>query len=282
MKNLIHIFILLFSLSFFACEKPANIELPEGESKPVMYCWLSPDDSTGITVYLTYSNPYFNNPNRTQIMPIRNALVKIKNSQGQEAVLTESTIPEEEGYYLLNFGVFPLQSGETYTVTASNSSFNIEGSTTIPNPTSLNDVVYEQLGMDEFGYMQFALISKWLDRAGERNFYRLYFDSKYTFQPGDTNYSAFADQLVTDQNRDGKEITARLMSSFYQGFQTEMYLDAYLLTTDGAYHEYHQRRLSYYGEDPFSEPLPMYNNVKGGLGTVGSYRRILKPIKVVF
>jgi hypothetical protein len=50
------------------------------------------------------------------------------------------------------------------------------------------------------------------------------------------------------------------------------FLKVYLLNTDKSYYDYH-RSLGNYdsGDDPFTEPSPVFSNVNGGLGIFAAY-----------
>jgi hypothetical protein len=46
-----------------------------------------------------------------------------------------------------------------------------------------------------------------------------------------------------------------------------------LLNVDEHYYRYHTTLRLYSGDDPFSEPAPIYSNIVGGLGVFGAYNK---------
>ncbi len=59
MKNIfLFLCIIVNSLTFVSCERDATVELPDTEPKPVLVCFISPQDSM-IRVTLTNSRPIY-------------------------------------------------------------------------------------------------------------------------------------------------------------------------------------------------------------------------------
>jgi hypothetical protein len=77
----------------------------------------------------------------------------------------------------------------------------------------------------------------------------------------------------SDYQRDGQVISDKYEYYEYDFGGNNTGFNVYLLNTDIHYYEYHKRRLNYYGDDFFSEPVQQYSNVIGGLGVVCSYRK---------
>ena len=59
---------------FYACEKEANVKIPETEPKPVLVCFISPEDSL-ISVSLTNSIPLYTGNANNYPYEIKNATI---------------------------------------------------------------------------------------------------------------------------------------------------------------------------------------------------------------
>lgn len=270
MKQIIIIVSFLLSCSFIACEKAADIPLPEAKSKLVIMSFLSPEEEF-ITVSVTVSKPLYNQPKSNEFPVVPNAFITIIDNLGDSAIIPYDPTRLE---YRLEQSIYPLAPGKTYTIKAKLDNFSVSGSTTIPlSMVPIKEAKGEMQGSDPYGNLKFAFSTKWDDVVGEKNYYRIAIDEKYGYSPWDTTYSLMSDQFQSDEYNDGKEMFNRGEIYNYGGMQKEFYFDIYLLTTDYNYYEFNKRRINYFGDDPFSEPLPMYSNIAGGLGVVGSFRR---------
>ncbi len=282
MKSKLIIYFLLLVLGFSACEKPANVDLPSAEPKPVVFAFLSPEENE-IKVSVTLSNPIFNNkPQSNQFEVIKDALVQLEDNTGKKINLTFDIFTDA---YLANQTQMQILPGEKYKVLVSFRQYAVFGETTVPaNAIPFTKVEINQEGRDNFNNIKFGLYARWQDPANEVNYYRTLIESKYVWNDADTLYSSIQyDKVLSEPSNDGKEMLLRYNVLFNDGaLDQKNYLDVYLLHTDYNYYEYHKRRLSYVGEDIFVEPLPMYSNIKGGgLGVVGSYRKVRSTVEVL-
>jgi hypothetical protein len=277
MKNLYIILSLCLSFSLMACEKEATIELPEAKPKAVVLSFLCPEEEF-ITVSVTVSKPLYNLPKSLEFPIVPNAIITITDNLGNDTVIPYHPTRLEYQLAQANYPLFP---GRTYTLKVKFDNFEVSGSTTIPaTRVPIKEAKGDMQGVDQFGQLQFAFSTKWDDAKGEKNYYRIAIDEKFGFSPWDTNYTLMSDQFQSDDYHDGKEMFSRSEAYDYGEMQNEYYFDIYLLTTDYNYYEFNRRRVNYFGDDPFSEPLPMYSNMAGGLGVIGSFRRTSFPITI--
>jgi hypothetical protein len=277
MKKLYILFSLFFSLVLASCEKPATIPLPEAKPKAVVMSFLCPEEEY-IRVSVTVSKPLYNQPKSFEFPIVPNAIITITDNLGNTSIVPFHPTRLE---YQLEQSIFPLFPGRTYTLNVKFDNFEVSGATTIPvTMVPIKEAKGDLQGVDQFGQLQFAFSTKWDDAKGEKNYYRIAIDEKFGFSPWDTNYSLMSDQFQSDEYQDGKEMFSRGEAYDYGEMQNEYYFDIYLLTTDYNYYEFNKRRVNYFGDDPFSEPLPMYSNMAGGLGVVGSFRRTSFPVTI--
>jgi hypothetical protein len=259
-----------------SCERAANVEVPSTEPQPVMYSFLSPD-SKGSAVTLTMSVPIFGNNSSGEFKPITVATVTIKDNNGNSMLMPFDV---NNGAYYLAQTEFAIVPGHTYTVEAKFNNYTLTASTTVPlTIIPFEEVVAEKLSTDPNGVDRYFLKMKWKDQSNVSNYYRINLEELSSVNPKDTFSFSIGDKMYTDVGKDGE-----VLSDKYEYFNYEMGSDipefyAYLLNSDIHYYEYHKRRLNYFGDDPFSEPVQQYSNVKGGLGVVCSYRK--SSMKVV-
>ncbi|MBC7571767.1 MAG: DUF4249 family protein, partial [Spirosoma sp.] len=140
---------------------------------------------------------------------------------------------------------------------------------------------------------------RWLDPAGEVNFYRVAGQNEYTYktQIRSTPNGPVRDSLIrgqdswvfnngsttTDLGRDGQELISSrgrlaMVYNFRNGEQPSRpkgKLTAYLLNVDENYYRYHDEvaRQSKVRNNPFAEPVLIQTNVRGGLGCFGAYNK---------
>lgn len=124
------------------------------------------------------------------------------------------------------------------------------------------------------GFGQFKNMNRifWQDSPAEVNFYRIMSRDVQASGFGDTSYFTVENALSKDEGKNGLQMTASV--GFYNFEEDSLFVmrDILLLTTDNSYYKYHVKRLNYTGSNPFEEPLPMYDNIDGGVGCFSSYR----------
>lgn len=281
MKLVKIIYLLMLAVTFTSCEKfVTDVEVPEVKQQMVLFSFISPED-TAIKAEIWMSSPVFSRKNNQTNEPVKGVTVTITSPTGQSAVLPFN---ESMQAYYLHQSVFKIEAGKTYKITAVKEAFNLSAISTVPvSAATIAEYNYQNLGGQSTSgntpYFRHQI--KWVDLPDARNYYRVSLDNIYSFN-NDTSYENIGDVLVDDENRNQQQLSAVLDDYTYNfnGDSSDKNVMVFLLTTDEAYHQYHLRRLNYYGDDPFSEPYQQYNNVSGGLGVFASYRKIQKLYNV--
>lgn len=265
--------VLLVSISFFlltSCERVATVDIPQTDPLPVMYAFLSPEDM-GSSVSITMSQPIFNSNSNGIFEEVKTAQVTISDNNGGSKLMPFNTT--KKAYYLVQ-SEFPINPGMTYTIEAKFSGFSLKATTTVPTAVvPFDEVISEVLPQDPNGADRYLLRMKWHDELGITNYYRVNVEELNSFNPGDTTAYSIGDKMFNDVGKDGAIISDKFEYYSYNFGGTDPSFNAYLFNTDSHYYEYHKRRLNYFGDDPFSEPVQQYSNVKGGLGVVCSFRK---------
>lgn len=277
MRKLVYILLFAFTLVQSACRREATVEAPKVDPLPVMFSFLSPESSDS-RVTLTMSKPVFGKVINDGYPPISVAVVTIADQNGKTDTLS---FDANKGYYVVDQAIYPILPGYTYTVSAAWDRYKVSGVTTIPvDVADLDSLKSEELGETSWGQMQYQISFKWKDIIGKTNYYRVVLEEVFFQTFGDTVASGYGDKVYSDKNKDGVEFSDR-MDYYYNDFGGPVTdLTIYLLHSDIHYYEFHRRRINYFGEDPFSEPSPQYNNVTNGLGVVASYRKSTRKVKI--
>jgi hypothetical protein len=258
-----------------SCDKlVTNIDPPKTEKELVMFSFLSPED-TAVKVELSYSSPVFGTTSFGEVEYIKDAIVTISEDGGRLDTLVYNL---NDGLYSLS-GNNIIKPGKTYQVTSIYEGKKAVGSTTIPTVIVTIDTVNILEAPSSNGEMLSKVKTTWKDPGQNGLFYRVYNEQVYSFGGGDSSsYGACSDFISNFGKENNKFTSVCEIGSNWIGSENIL-LNVYLLTTDKHYYEYHRRRVNYFGDDPFSEPIPQYANVKGGIGVIASYRKTKITLK---
>lgn len=268
MYKLTYIGLFLATLMLVACESNVtNVSPPQVDPELVVFSFISPEEDS-ILVEVRMTTPIFSGGDLSKDR-VMDAQVRLKAVGGAEVVLPH----QGNGRYMIASSAFQLQAGQQYQLKVHTpSGFQASAFTTVPleNPAiSAIDTFTVPAG---FGFNVHLARASWLDLAGKQ-YYRLCSRQLYSTPNGDSLYSILDNSLLSDSQKDGQllQATVEYFPRENDSLQT-VNNELLLLTTDENYYKYHQRRFQYTGDNPFEEPLPMYDNIDGGTGCFGSFR----------
>ncbi len=267
--------IIIFSALLIACRKEANIKLPETKSLPVIYSFICPEDSL-LRVKVTASQPLYQSSGTDIYSPITNAIVEIRGEQGNARFIYNVNTE----YYELNSSSYPLAPGKTYKLNVTMANGDVAfAETQIPlTQVAIDKITYEII-KDQYSESKNFKVS-FTDESGKKNYYSLSVAAISNGLLGDTLYSDCGIRtLFDDVNRDGEYTTLSGRYYYYESDTIKIY-EAYLLNCTTEFHKYHLSLQNYSGDNPFSEPTLIYNNIKGGFGNFSSYRKSRKRITI--
>ena len=270
-KNLLMLAVSIFMLT--SCEKDVtNIKLPSSEPKLVVGCFISPQDSS-IIVTLTRSAPVFGpGQSNSNGFPVEDASVVISNGS------VSSTIPfSTVNYqYELQANLFPIVAGQTYYLTVTTpKGESVSANCTVP-VSNLSSLMVEFT--DTLSEVK-RITVKWQDKTNEANYYKAFaqmvlidtvsLDTLYDYMFGNTT-------LFNDNGKDGSDFYSKLEGyTFFGGsYKAITGYDIYVLNVDMHYYNYQKSLDNYTYDDPFSEPSPIYTNIKGGLGIFAGVQKL--------
>ncbi|MDQ6478426.1 DUF4249 domain-containing protein [Dyadobacter sp. LHD-138] len=304
-----NIFVLPILLTgLFACDtlitEISPEDLPETTSKLVVQSFISPQ-ATRINVVVTESIPLFGESGSSTSV-IKNAIVKMSGGGKEVTLLYDST----SQLYTIEKMKFPIVASETYKLSVSDGKRSVTSICTVPtNQVTIKSYVIDTAYLSRRNGPDTALTVKmiWQDIPGESNYYRVRanMDIEYSILEG-TNPDNFEEKRVrnrfsirwddnsgrsdfqNDVNLDGTSFTSPLGRGFlpssllYTSSDGTKYyakqkpkLIAMVMevnNTEKSYYEYHQSlRLNERTDNPFAEPVLVFNNILGGLGCFAAY-----------
>jgi hypothetical protein len=270
-KNYMHklinsISVVLIMVFLNSCTKDADVKLPQVESKLVINSFISPQD-TVIKVGVTLSQPLYNNSNSGQIFDVNNAVVQIS-----DGVNTKTLNFDPAGnYYSISTAQFQISVGVTYNLTVSTPDGKyVTATTSIPEPNSTLTYTSRYLN-DPNETDAYSINAYWNDTPGSEDYYRvLYFNKYIYFGDIDTTYSFLFSENYSDKNNDGKVLSDNFEVNKMNNSSGEIYL----MHATKEYYLYHKAlRIAPNSGNPFSEPVQMYSNVKGGYGIFAGFNQ---------
>jgi hypothetical protein len=261
-----------------ACEREAMVKLPEVDPRPVLTCFISPDDEY-ILVKLNYSFPlYRNNRNDKSGKAISDAVVRIS---GENASTIIPFVNDSIGYRLAS-SQFPVLPGKKYKLTVELSDGQLlSAETTVPEltfPSLEYNIVPEMVDSGDFGVSyEIAYELRFQDYVGVENFYRILVYNLFSDlgTVNDTLAQLFNSTLITDAGKDGEMQSIKGVSYYFDMSNTPIInnynMMIYAIHANRDYYLYH-RDLETNFDSPFSEPRINYSNVNGAIGCFGAFR----------
>jgi hypothetical protein len=278
MKRLFYKYIVsvLAILSFISCEKEVNnIKYPEFKPKWDISGYLSPDNLMSKIIFSqnlrNYGNPW-------QIEDMGYPTVTL--SDGTNLIVLDSVQMSFRGG--IKKSDFPIEEGKTYTLKIiTDKGFNAEASCTVPFrgkfdldvDTTITRYLYE----DSIPLLTVHPSFYFTDTKGVDNYYMVLCE--------EVSYSSFYNQsnniyevglgqkaYFNDKGIDGLRTRVSIEGIGLSNMTDSCFLKIYLLNTDKVYYDYKKSIDKYNsGEDPFTEPSPVYSNISGGLGIFAAY-----------
>ncbi|MCX6224584.1 MAG: DUF4249 domain-containing protein [Bacteroidia bacterium] len=266
-----------------SCSKVIDISIPDKERKIVVNGLISPDQPVRINLSTSLSVL-----EKDDFVFITGGVVSLFNEAGLIGKFQE----ESGGFYFLPD--FKPQVGQSYRLTASGDGLKpVETTAIIPSVVPIISVDTATL-TDEWGQQQLRLSVKFDDPAGVHNVYS--FGVDVTYKEIDYAYmtntgkkitlqaylSGYNDQFLKDESLnfynklyfddllfDGLGKTVEFNISDYSYYNSDtIWLDVKMEQVDPSYYQYVLSNDAYQRaqNNPFSEPVQVFTNIKGGFG----------------
>jgi len=286
MKKLKYFCLLLI---LFSCKKHIELDKDFSQTKPVLNCFFSPQDS--LFVNLTQSrSPLVSGLDSFEVL--QNANIKIYENNLQQSILFDFN-----GYYYKaqNFSAKPNCKYKIEITTEDNKVLTAEDSIISASP--INWVLKEKLMIENFNYAKVTF--NFSDNKDVTNYYWLNvyaywkpIDAKYwgtylskieTNDPVLANWSGYKDKIIlfTDEKFNG--LNYNMSFNFFISYEDSIKVVFKLNSVSQGLYNY-LKSVQKQGENPefpnpLEEPTFIYSNVKGGLGIFGAYNSSIDSIK---
>ena len=271
MRTIQYITALILTLFLFSCETVLDVELPEPETRLVAHCFVMNTDDQ-LSTYVSTNVALLSNQ---EPAGIDNATVQIFENGGLKyEFLSDQSVDLAE----------PFQTGRTYEIRVSHPDLgSLSARQVMPGPVAITRAELDpDGGINEFGDEVAELVVTLLDPAGEENYYerglvRVQGGSggeAYRLYPTDDQLFGKAtwNDFITfdDRTFDGREQTLTFRFYADYGGMNENYYLVWRSVSRERYLYLNSLTDQLWNEDnPFSEPVPVFSNMEGGLGIFG-------------
>jgi len=268
---------LLFCIGWMACEKGAEIELPNPDPKMALSCFLSP--GLPVQVYLQSVEPLFSDIPTQSPSPILNAAIFFSN--GSDTV--QLNLKFGENFYEELGSKIPVIAGNSYYIWASAPLFpSVSSSCTVPR-NYVDSFLVKYEGANNGDDSTFQLSMDWLDISNEDNYYRVRAENVDSLIGGgyEGRVFSFSTSYFNDIGKEGDIIQTGIGSySTVTGKVRSRWITALLITCDVNYFRYHLSVEEAVNGNPFVQPSSLFSNVTGGVGCFGAYLQHTAKIQV--
>ncbi len=284
--------LLFLSLSLLSCEREITVKLPETEPQIVVEGYIETD--TIPIVILSKNTPYFSDLDVTKLsrLFLKGAKVTVINETDHDTVaLQEFTIPSDTFeftfYTVPNFfdpNAFSGKIGKTYRLNIEVEGKSLTAVTTIPKPVAIDSIVFFKV--DSLNTLfppknrdsLFLMNAYFREPAGEKNYYH-YWTSRAstdinTYSEDSDNsffYLALLDgKYVSGLYLQGSRLEGDTLPKHARFFRLGDTINLKWGAIDEAQYDFWD---TYYnnaqGGGPFSPPVIVKSNIKGGIGIWG-------------
>lgn len=267
MKKLSLIVLSIFSIT--ACQSEISVIDIENENKLVVQSFISPQD-TILSVRVSGTNAVIGQVSK-EFKTISNASVSIGNE------VKNVFLPyDKEGFYRILSRQMEIKAGQTYFLKVNTSDGRTVSATcTIP----LNTVEAKMVTVDIKSVSADTknVTLKWDDISKEQNYYGISV-SYETLKKGCNSDSPF---YIRDKNKDGEQFSYSFNTNPICGLGNPNFIIV-IANYDSNGYEYIstlQEQNSVNGV-PFTEPVQIFTNIKGGYGVFSGYNQLRTVVKI--
>ncbi len=247
MKKFLSPFLLILSgIVFFlsSCDSMiSDVEVPDSDPKLVITGFLSPGDDS-VSIFITKSRPLYKpTPGyENQFPTVNNANVVITDG------LNTITLPFDpaSGKYQVSAAAYPVRPGINYSLSVTTpDGYIASADCTIPEGIAPDIEITGIDTLNEYGTISKKVSFRFRDLPGQGQFYGIAF--------------------VSDKNREEDFFLFKTWD-IYEDNEPGNSLYISIAITDENYYKYHKSVNSFEGDNPFSEPTPVFSNITGGIG----------------
>lgn len=285
-KKLTGFFYLIFSGCLFltSCETVLDLEV-QSIPKLTIISNLNPDNPAGqrVYVYATQSPS-----DSSKFYTPEDLVVNVTEVESNTTFLLDTSIFEGKTTFKFPSGF--IKAGFTYSITAFAPGFDIvQATTVIPRPSTISNLEIKDIRIEQSDAHEFKKIIRYklsfdIDNF-ESNYYHLVFYNEYNgrenliiVDPEPTDHQPFIQHYEYGVLIDGQDLDLNKPLVFdFQDWEINnnnlirVYVE--LRTISEEYYKYHSSltRQLIIRQDPFAEPVTIFNNIEGGFGNFSGF-----------
>lgn len=267
------------------CETVLDIHI-DAVPKLAIISHLNPEDPDGqhVYVYATLSPS-----DSSKFYTPEDLVVDVTEVDTEVSIRLDTSRYEGKVTYRIPPGF--LKAGYTYSITAFAPGFEIvQAKTTIPKPSSIKDLSVHDVKIEQSGAHEFKRIIRYqlsfnIDHYESNRYYHLVFYNEYRDLPGifivnpepsddqpyiqHYEYGVLIDRYDLEEN---KMITFKFRD-WVLNDNDLIRVHVELRSITDAYYKYHSSltRQLIVRQDPFAEPVTIFNNIEGGYGNFSGF-----------
>ncbi len=271
MKNPTNSFLLILSgiiIFLSSCDSMiSDVEVPESDPKLVITGFLSPADDS-VSIIVSKSRPLYK-PTQVGENPfptVNTAIVVIFDG------LNSITLPYNpaSGKYQALATAFPIRPGIGYSLSVTTpDGYIASAECTIPEGIAPDIEITGIDTLNEYGTVSKKVSFRFRDLPGQDQFYGIaagnFYGDGYAYTYFNEIGFERGEPFVSDKNRE-EEFFLFKTWDIYEDNEPGNSLYISIAITDENYYKYHKSVNSFEGDNPFSEPTPVFSNINGGLG----------------
>ncbi|MFY7829112.1 MAG: DUF4249 domain-containing protein [Flectobacillus sp.] len=246
---------------------------------PIVTAFLSPQDTIH-TVTLYHTRPAAgNNPYATWEQNVSKSTVTLSNGTQTVKLIPDSFLT---GVFKISSKNFKVESGKTYYLNVSTfDGKKVEANCTIPTGVVDTTSIAYQLVSGNPSNMNTSYLISWKDIPNQVNYYAVYTISELqdlTKKTAEINNERYL-HGIDDVEKDGLTVGTQeslLLTKPNSPAKDRLYIwQVQVLNTDIHFYKFHKdyEIAKQADENPFSEPVMLYSNIKGGFGVMAGYTK---------
>jgi hypothetical protein len=283
----IFLFIILLVLSC-SCTKKATIKLPEPESKLVVTCFISPQDSV-ITAVVKLSVPKFSSNGTFSALSendIKNATVVISNGTSNLTLPFDNDL----NFYKANALALPIMGGKQYFLTViTPDGKNVNATTTVPNGLlTIESLTFTPKNIDT-NSIEYDVNLVVNDIPNEINYVAFFYETTLSYAPS-SNTLILTDPIISTSSTyvtDEKINKTKYIETNSANFLSltkilTALVDVSVLNCSRDFYLYNKsvQESAGIGSNPFTDPVQVYTNIQNGFGCFGAYTANKESLKI--
>jgi len=274
-----------FLLLLAGCETSLDFQL-NAVPKLTIISNLAPDSSEGQRVYVYATQ---NLSDSSNFYTPDNLVVDVTELESKVTLRLDTTLDDGKAYFKLPSGF--LKAGFTYSITAFAPGFDIvQATTVIPRPStisnlSIKNIKIEQSDLNEFKKNVRYTLQFNIDHFESNQYYHLVFyneyiglEKPYIINPELSDNQTFIHHydygVLINRNDlvEGQPLTFNFVDWVVRDNDLKrVYVELRSITEE--YYKYHSSlaRQLIVRQDPFAEPVTIFNNIEGGYGNFSGF-----------